>query len=307
MIKGKIAMKYVKVGKYEIELTNQQVIFFPKKGYTKGNLVSYYKQIAPYLYVFVKDRPITMVRYPNGIESEGFFQKNAPKYFPAWIKTVAVAKKGNGSTTYIVINSEATIVYLANQACIAPHMWLSRQDKLDHPDMIVFDIDPPDEISFNRVCKGALALKDELKKIAIPSFVKTSGSKGLHVLIPIKRNVSFDQTRGFATYIAQKVIEKHSNDFTLEFRKEKRGGRILLDIFRNAYAQTVVAPYAVRPKPMAPVSMPVSWKEVASGQLTAQKYTISNVPQLLKEQGDLWEDMFKQAVSIKALVNKFVD
>lgn len=297
-------MTKLKIGRYVVETSNEAKILFPKSKITKGDLIEYYKDIADTMLTYVKNRPISMVRYPNGIDKEGFYQKDAPDYFPKWIVRFEIKKKTGGVTNYVVINNEATLVYVTNQGCITPHIWLSKKDKPDYPDMIVFDIDPPDLKSFAKVRHAALLIKEALEEDGLTPFVKTTGSKGLHVVVPIKRTVLFDIARSYTQQIAKKLIDQEPKQFTLEFRKEKRNNKVLIDTFRNAFAQTMVAPFGVRPKEGAPISMPIAWKEVHSTKLSSQSYTIKNVFTYLKKHGDHWDDMSDYAKSIKGLANR---
>lgn len=297
-------MAKLKIGRYIVETSNESKIFFPKNNYTKGDLIEYYKKIADTMVPHIKDRPISMVRYPNGVKQDGFYQKDAPDYFPDWIARFEVEKKADGVTTYVMVNNNATLVYLANQGCITPHIWLSKKDKPKRPDMLVFDIDPPDTKSFDKVRHAALLLKEILEQEDLTPFVKTTGSKGLHVAVPLIRTVNFDLARSYGQEIAQKVIKQEPKKFTLEFKKEKRDNKVLIDIFRNAFAQTMVAPFGVRPKEGAPISMPIKWDEVHSKKLTSNQYTIKNAFEYLKKYGDQWEDMFDHAKSIKGLAKR---
>ncbi len=300
-------MGQIKVGRYLVTTTNEDFILFPKSKITKGELVDYYYEIAPIMLLYTKNRPLTMVRYPRGIDQEGFYQKDTPDYFPNYIKRKIIKKKEGGSTAYVVCNNEATLVYLANQGCITPHLWLSKIDKLHYPDKMVFDLDPPPlGKNFALVRKTALRLKDILEEIGLVPFVKTTGSKGLHVVVPLKRTANFDEVRAFARQIAEQLIVQDSKNLTLEIRKDKRRGKIFIDILRNAFAQTAVAPYAVRPKEKAPVATPISWDEVHDSKLTSQRYNIKTVFKRLEKYGDEWEDMNKCARSIK-VVQKMLD
>ena len=245
-------MGQIKVGRYLVTTTNEDFILFPKSKITKGELVDYYYEIAPLMVLYTKDRPLTMVRYPRGIDKEGFYQKDAPDYFPNYIKRKTIKKKEGGSTSYVVCNNEATLVYLANQGCITPHLWLSKIDKLDYPNKMIFDLDPPPPgKKFTLIRKTALRLKELLEEIGLVPFVKTTGSKGLHVVVPLKRTAGFDEVRAFARQIAEQLIMHDPKNLTLEIRKDKRRGRTFIDTLRNAFAQTAVAPYAVRPKEKA--------------------------------------------------------
>ncbi len=297
-------MGRIKVGRYVVTTTNEDFILFGKSKITKGDLIEYYHRIAPIMLPYLKNRPLTMVRYPSGIDQEGFYQKDTPDYFPQWIKRKRIKKKEGGSTNYVVGQNQATIVYLANQGCIAPHLWLSKIDKLHYPDMMIFDLDPALGTNFTLVRNTALKLKTLLESVGLISFVKTTGSKGLHIVVPLKRTADFDTVRAFAREIAKILIVQDPKHLTLEIRKEKRGNRVFIDVLRNAFAQTAVAPYAVRPKEKAPVAMPISWNEVKDSKLISQRYTIKNVFKHLEKHGDEWEGMHRYARSIKQAQKK---
>lgn len=286
----------------QIELTHSDKILFPADKITKFDLVKYYQQIADVALPFLRDRPLMMHRFPSGIQESGFFQKQIGDYFPDWINRCEVSKEG-GSTTHAVCNDAATLVYLVNQGCISPHVWLSRVDRLDNPDQMIFDLDPPennsDVDSFQAVRFAAKKLKQLLNELQLPSYVKTTGSRGLHVVVPLDRSATFDQVRSFARNVAAVLAQREPHHLTVEQRKQKREGRLYLDTGRNAYAQTAVAPYAVRPLNGAPVATPLDWEEVNQSSLHAQSYTIANIFRRLGQKTDPWADMFSQAVDLQ--------
>jgi bifunctional non-homologous end joining protein LigD len=239
-----------------------------------------------------------MLRYPQGIEEEGFYHKDAPDFFPKWIKTLPVEKKEeSGTVHYIVANNIATLVYIANYGCITPHLWLSRIDKINYPDHLIFDLDPWDDKHFKLICKKAKSLKKILENFGLNPFVMTTGSRGLHVLVPLKRTKTFDQVRDFAHKIAEIAIKEDPENLTLEIRKEKRGERLFVDIMRNSFGATGVAPYAIRAKPGAPVAAPLHWKEVDNIK-SSQQYNISNIFKRITKVGDPWENIDKFAKKI---------
>jgi bifunctional non-homologous end joining protein LigD len=296
-----------KIDKGIVEITNPDRILFPKSKITKSDLIDYYECIADIMIPYMQDRPLTMVRYPSGITKEGFYQKDMPEYFPDWIKNKTIKKGTGGITTYVVCNNPATLVYLANQAVITPHLWLSKIDKLDYPDMLIFDLDPPEGTSkFSLVRAVAFRLKEILESLDLVPFVKTTGSKGLHIVVPLKRTADFETVRAAAQTIAQCLVNDDPKHLTLEVRKEKRRGRVFIDTLRNAYAQTVVAPYGVRPIEKAPIATPILWDEVADKKLTAQRYTIKNIFTYLEKHGDVWQGMNTYARSIKNAVKNLV-
>ena len=229
-----------------------------------------------------------MERYPDGIGKPSFFQKAVPPYYPDWIERVTVKKVG-GTITHVVCNNEATLVYLANQACITLHIWLSRIEKLRCPDQTVFDLDPAGE-SFEPVRAAAQSFGELLDKLELPVYVKTTGSRGLHVAVPLGRDEDFDSVRAFARRLAEIVVDGDREHRTLEQRKERRHGRVFEDTNRNAYAQTVAPGYAVCGRPGAPVSLPLDWSELDRKDLRPNGVTVRSVFDRLGKTGDPWLD-----------------
>lgn len=278
-----------------IEISSIEKLFFPEEGITKGDLIDYYKRIADTLLPHLEERPLSLQRFPDGIDGEGFYQKQAPDYFPDWIDRVTVqVKEDEGHQSQVVCNNASTLIYLADQACITPHTWLSRQDKLTHPDKLIFDLDPPDD-DFELVRAAARALRQMLADVGLIPFLTTTGSQGLHVVVPLDRSAEFDTVRAFARNLAEKLARREPDRFTVEPRRNKRAGRLFLDYLRNAYAQTSVAPYAVRPKPGAPIATPLDWDELDEPDLHPQQYTIQNIFRRLGQKDDPWQGMMEQA------------
>ena len=286
-----------------IALSNLDKIWFPKSKITKGSILNHYYQVADYFIPHVKDHLITLQRFPEGIKGESFYQKNASTYFPSWIKTVPVEKENGEDVHYVVCNNAATLIYLVNQGSLVIHSWLSRFKKLYYPDRMVFDLDPSVN-DFNAIRKAALLLKDILDDLKLPSFVMTTGSRGLHVWVPLKRVHTFEQVAAVATAIAHKMIEQEPKQFTLEVRKNKRGKKIFIDTLRNRYSATSVAPYSVRAHEKAPVAAPLHWKEVNDSRLSSQKFTIDNIMERLNHGGDPWKKVYDNPVSLKSLYKK---
>ncbi|MCL5875755.1 MAG: non-homologous end-joining DNA ligase [Candidatus Dependentiae bacterium] len=287
----------LKIGKYTVAITNPERILFPKDAITKLDLINYYHDIAPVMFPYLKNRLIVMLRYPAGITKEGFFHKDAPDYFPSWIKRKSVAKEEGGSVHYVVGANKATMPYLANFGCITPHTWLSRIDELHKPDTMIFDLDP-DKASFAMVQKVALLLRDFLINLKLVPFVKTTGQHGLHVVVPIKRLYDFDTVRACARTIAQELVNQYPKLLTLEMRKEKRGDKIFVDFLRNAFGQTAVAPYGVRPHEHAPVAAPIDWNEAEDKKLFSARYTMKTIFKRLEKKGDPWEGYAKAGKSL---------
>lgn len=283
-------------GPYSIEVSNVEKVFFPDCGITKGEIVDYYARVAETMLPHVRGRIVTMRRFPNGITGKSFYQKEVPDYFPEWIKRVEV-KKEDGRLVQLVIENAATLVYLANQACITPHVWLSRAVSRDRPDRLIFDLDPSNS-DFAPVRDGARQLREMLQQAGLHPYLMTTGSRGLHLVVPLDESASFDETRNFAQQVAEDLAARDPKHFTVEQRKAKRKGRIFLDTFRNAYAQHGVAPYAVRAKPGAPVATPIDWKEL--GSIEPQKYTVKDIFQRLSRKTDPWKGIGRHASSIAA-------
>jgi len=287
----------ITVEKQKIEITNPEKVLFPKSKITKKDLIEYYLNIADLMLPLIKDRPVTMFRYPNGIAQEHFVQKNASDYFPKWVKTKSVKREGKSSISMVVCNDKKTLVYLANQACITPHIWLSRKDSLHKPDRLIFDLDPPKE-NFEVVVQGAFDLKELFEKeFRITPFVMTTGSKGVHVIVPIKRDLDYTKVRGFAKQIGEILVENNPDDYTINPRKEKRKNKLFIDYMRNAFAQTAVAPYAVRALEKAPVAAPIKWTELKKN-LDISKFTIKTI---FKREA-VFKNIDKKAYSLKKLL-----
>ena len=277
-----------------MRLSRPDKLLFPDDGISKGDLVEYYRSTAPRILPYLRDRPLVMARYPDGIGGEAIMQKNVPGYFPAWITRVAVKKQG-GTNRQVVCDKPATLVYLANQACIELHMFLSRLDALAEPDQLVFDLDPPDGEHFGLVCRTALSLRGLLEEeLGLAAFVKTTGGKGLHVHVPLRPAEDFDAARDFARLVAELLASRDPGQLTTAQRKDERGGRLYLDIMRNAYAQTAVAPYSVRGRPGAHVATPLHWEELENSSLSPGQFTIRTIEARLAEVSDPWAGMTRR-------------
>ena len=280
-----------RVGGTTVQLSHTDKPFFPDDGISKGDLIEYYREIAPAMLPYLRDRPLVMGRYPDGVTGEGIVQKNVPGYFPDWVRRADVPKKG-GTVCHVVCDKAATLVYLANQACVELHVFLSALAALENPDQIVFDLDPPDASHFAEACRTALDLRALLEdELGLSAYVKTTGGKGLHVHVPLRADDDFGSVRDFARDAACLLADRSPEELTVEQRKDQRGRRLYLDVMRNAYAQTVVAPYAVRPRPGAPVAAPLAWEEVERGGLRAGQFTVGTIRERLDRSGDPWEGM----------------
>ncbi len=287
----------LRIGAHTIELTHPGKVLFPGvPGVTKRDLVDYYRRIAATMLPHVADRPLTMQRFPDGIAHEGFYQKEIPAYFPAWVARVSVPKSG-GRVNQVLCQDAATLVYLAEQDCITPHVWLSRIDRPHHPDRMIFDLDPPQQ-DFEPVRVAAGLVRALLRNLGLTSFPMTTGSRGLHVLVPLDRAADFDAVRAFARAAAQILAHRHGRALSTDARIVKRRGRLYLDTTRNAYGQTGVAPYAVRARPGAPVATPLAWEELGEPGLDARRHRLDNLFGRLERQRDPWRDIASAAQSL---------
>jgi bifunctional non-homologous end joining protein LigD len=278
----------ITAGGITVPLTHPGKVLFPGEGITKADLARYYADVAGAMLPWLRDRPVTMVRYPDGLGGERFFQKNAPSYFPAWIRRATVGKEG-GQVEHVVCDKPATLVYLANQACIEIHAFTSRADKPGVPDQLVFDFDPPDGERFAEVRRAALRARDLLEHdLGLTSFVRTTGGRGLHVHVPLLRRAGFDAVLEFAHRAAGVLARRYPDALTAEQRKDKRGDRIYADVMRNAYAQTVVASYGVRARPGASVATPLTWGEVDDDSLDPGQFTMKAVRARIGGRQDPW-------------------
>ncbi len=271
----------------KVEITHPEKVLFPDDGVTKGELAEYYKRVAQWMLPHIKGRPLSLQRFPAGIGQRGFFHKDVPDYFPAWVGRVEAAKHG-GSVTHAIASDTRTLVYLANQNTITPHIWLSRADRIDRPDRLVIDLDPAPGSDFADVRRAARDAGELLREVGLEPFAQVTGSKGIHVWTPIQRRAGFDQVKEFADGLADVLTARNPDALTTEFRKAQRGGRILVDVLRNRYAQTVVPPYAVRPRAGAPVATPIEWGELSNSKLRPDGWTVRTVLRRLARKGDPW-------------------
>jgi bifunctional non-homologous end joining protein LigD len=285
----------VKVGRRTVEISNPDKVLWPEDGLTKRDLATYYADVAPTMLAYVKDRPMNLHVFPAGVDKKGFFLQDIPKHFPDWIGRVTVPKKG-GTVTHPVAEEPATLPYLAGQNVITPHIWASRVDKLDRPDHIVIDLDPGEDTTFADVRAAAKATGAALRDRGLEAFAMTTGSRGIHVLAPLKRTADYDRVRLWIRAFAEDLVDSDPDHLTLEQRIDKRGGRLYVDVLRNNRVHTTVAPYAARPKPKAPVATPLHWEELDDSKLRPDGWTIKTLPERLRSLGaDPWADLRRQA------------
>jgi bifunctional non-homologous end joining protein LigD len=278
-------------------ITHPEKVMFPDDGITKGELAAYYEAVAPIMVPHVRGRPVTMERFHRGIASPGFFQKNVEKGFPPWLDRVRAPKK-DGVVHHPIVTDERALVWLANQNCITPHVWTARAPRLTKPDICVFDLDPA-AVEPARLRAAALGLRDFLAELGFRSWVKTSGSKGFHIAVPLDGKSAYGVVARFAHAVGTRLVESDPENLTREFYKADRGGRILVDTGRNEYSATFAAVYAVRPKRGAPVSAPCSWEEVERGTVEPDGFTLRTMAARLAQVGDLWAEMSDTSQSLR--------
>lgn len=249
-----------------------------------------------------RDRPLNLWRWNSGIDGQRIVQQEIPKGAPEWVRRVTVPRRKGGDVTHVLANDAATLRWLAQQNCITPHIWNSRADRLDRPDRIVFDLDPPEGTSFTRVREAALDLGDVLREAGLEPFAMTTGSRGIHVVAPLRRTADNERVRETACVMADELAERRSDRLTTEWRKAKREGRILIDTARNTFAQTTVAPYAVRARPGAPVATPLAWDELDDDRLRADSYTLKTLPERLERTPDPWGGIARYARALPRLL-----
>lgn len=286
-------------------ITHPEKVLFPADGITKQDLAAYYEMIAPHMLPHVVGRPVTLERFHRGIGEKGIFQKNVVRGFPEWLERVEVAKK-DGSVHHPVVRDVRGLLWLANQNSITPHVWTSRAPKLMKPDIMIFDLDPS-EADNRRLGDAALLLRDLLAELGLESWVKTSGSRGLHIAVPLDGRTGYDRVAGVAHRIGELLVARDPGNLTREFYKKNRGGRILVDTGRNEYSATFAATYAVRPRPGAPVSAPCRWREIEDGSVTPTKFTLRNMAVRVRDVGDLWAGLLESRHSVARVAARLRD
>ena len=285
-----------------IKITHPDKILFPDDGITKGELAAYYEAIAPVMLPHIRARPITMERYPAGLGKPAFWQKDVSKGFPEWLERVAVPKK-DGTVHHPLVTDTRSLLWLANQNSITPHVWASRAPDVHHPDICVFDLDP--SVEDPPALRAALVwLRDLLEELGLPSWLKTTGSKGFHVVVPLDGAADTGEVSAFAHGVGTLLVHRHPRELTQEFHKVDRKGRILVDTGRNGWSATFAAAYAVRARPGAPVSAPCTWEELERGEAGPGTFTLRNMPARVDNVGDLWSDLRRRKRSLKRPMEK---
>ncbi|MYW49189.1 non-homologous end-joining DNA ligase [Streptomyces sp. SID161] len=292
----------VRAGRRTVEIQRPGKVLFPGRGgageYTKGDLADYYRAVAPYMLPHLRGRPLMLERHPDGLDGQRFMQKNTPDHYPPWITRATVAKEG-GTVTHVVCDDTATLLYLADQACLTLHRWLSRVDRAggpDRPDRLVLDLDPPGD-DFPAVREAAVRLRELLDELGLPAVPMTTGSRGLHLVTALDGRHDFDEVRAFAHDLTEVAAARHPDLLTTAARRQERGGRLYLDVQRNAYAQTAVAPYSVRARPGAPVAVPLTWEQVDDPGVDARHWTLADAVDQART--DPWAGALSRGRSLK--------
>ncbi|MFW5794581.1 MAG: non-homologous end-joining DNA ligase [Bacillota bacterium] len=286
----------------KVKLSNLDKMIFPDSKYTKKDIIDYYKKVSKYILPHLKNRPVTLERYPDGITESGFYQKQKSDYFPEWINSYKVNNKDGSKTDYVLINNLDSLIYLANQAVITPHIWLSKKDNINKPDKIVFDLDPA-ENNYKNLIIIAKEIKKYIESLDLNVFVMNTGSNGLHIIVPINPEFTFAKIHDISKKIAKDIVGKNREIATIEQRKDKREGKVFIDYLRNSYGQTSVTPYAIRPKEKAPIATPLDWEELSDKSFNPQKYTINNIFRRISQKKDPWENIYQKRKSLADFIN----
>ena len=293
------AARSLTFGDTTVQLTNTDRVVFADVGITKGEVIDYYASIADVIVPELAGRPLSIERFTKGIEAGGFFQKHVQKHYPDYVDRALLGTKTR--VNYPICNDAATLVYLVNQGGFVLHIWTSRKQAPNNPDMIVFDLDPPDG-RFDLVQQTARLLHDLLSEIDLSAFVKTTGSKGLHVVAPLDGTATFEEVHALTNAIGTLLCERHPDIVTMEFYKKDRKGRLFFDTLRNALGATVVAPYSLRGRPGAPVSAPIEWEEL--DDVTPNGITMTDIAARLDSIGDPWSNLRARSGSVKKATKK---
>jgi bifunctional non-homologous end joining protein LigD len=280
----------------EVRITHPERVLFPDDGITKGDLADYHRTVADVLVPHLRDRPLMLQRFPEGIGGSGFYQKEAGRGVPGWIRTVAVDKEG-GVVNHPVVDDEDALLALTNLSVVSFHRWPSRSDRLAAPDVLVIDLDPSTD-DFDAVRQAAHWTREVLDELDLASYLQVTGSRGLHVVVPLDRSADTGAVDAFAADVARVLAARHPEALTAEFSKSARKGRLYLDTARNGWAQTAIAPYSVRPRRGAPVATPVTWDELADPATRPDGWTLRTIPDRLAEVGDPWAGMGRHARSL---------
>jgi bifunctional non-homologous end joining protein LigD len=277
----------VRAGRRSIPISHADRVVVAEGGLTKRGLAEHYARVAEVMVPHVRDRPLALQSFPQGIDEDGYFLKDAPRHFPGWIATTEVPKREGGTIRHVLANDPETLVYLAGQNVVTIHAWTSRADRLERPDRLIFDLDPSGQ-RFSEIRAAARVLGDLLRRLGLSPFAMTTGSRGLHVTVPLRRTADYGPVQRFAADVADLLAASDPAHLTTAFRKDDRGGRIFLDVARTRYGQHAVAPYAVRALPRAPVATPLRWEELDDRSLGAQSWTVATIGDRIADAGDPW-------------------
>jgi bifunctional non-homologous end joining protein LigD len=288
----------LKVGRRAVPVSHPDKVLFPRAHVTKLALARHYERVAPLMLPHLSGRPLALQSYPQGIDGHGFFMKAVPDYFPDWVDRATVPKRG-GSVTHVLAGDAATLVYLAGQNVVTIHTWLSRADEPLRPDRLILDFDPSGA-GFAHVRAAAREAGDRLRDRGLVPYAMVTGSRGIHVVCPLRRGAGFQEVHRFARALAEEMVADDPRRLTLEWRKADRGDKIYVDVNRNAYAQHAVTPYTVRSRPKAPVAVPLHWDELSDGRLRPDRWTVANVGERAEGAGDPWKGMGRRARALPA-------
>jgi bifunctional non-homologous end joining protein LigD len=284
----------IRIGRRTIAISHADKALFTDPTITKLDLARHYEAVAPAMLPYVRDRPLALQVFPQGIKGHGFFMKEAPDYFPDWISTVKVPKKG-GTITQVLAENAATLVFLAGQNAITPHVWLSRADEPRQPDRLILDLDPSPGIGFAAVRAAAREAGARLRDAGLVLYAMVTGSRGVHVVCPLRRGPSFSEVHAYARSLAEAMVAADPKRLTLQWRRADRGARIYVDVNRINYAQHAVAPYGVRARPGAPVAMPIEWDELSDPKLKPDRWGVGSAAERVASRGDAWKGMATRA------------
>ena len=283
--------------------TNVKKIFWPVEGYTKGDLIAYYERVAPLMLPYLRDRPLVLTRFPDGITGKSFYQKDAPDFAPAWVRTERIySRDTERDIAYLVVDDVEMLRYVANSGAIPIHLWASRIPSLERPDWLVLDLDPKGA-PFTDVVRVALALRRILERLELPSYVKTSGATGLHILLPLGARYTYEQCRTFARLLAVMGVEAEPDISTVARPLRARGGKVYIDFGQNGHGQTIVAPYSLRPLPGAPASCPLAWREVTP-RLDPARFTLKTLPARFDKMADPLTPVLGDGIDMTAALER---
>ncbi|MEJ6949724.1 non-homologous end-joining DNA ligase [Natronospora cellulosivora (SeqCode)] len=284
-------MSTLLVDEYQVKLSNLDKTFWPKHNYKKSDLINYYIEIYPLIKNYLKDRPLSLQIFPDGVKGKSFFQKNAATHAPEWLSTTAIySRHRQEAINWVMVNKLPDLIWIANSASIELHSWFSTYKKQDYPDFAVFDLDPPENPEFKRVIELAIKIKEILDELNIRSFLKTSGKAGLHIYIPLKNRYSYEDVKQFLRAVAEAIITQHPNLSTIEWRKKERQGKIYIDYRQNGRSKTLATPYSLRPTDDATISTPLEWKEL-NQNLNPKDFNLSTIIERIENKGDLWSNI----------------